>query len=94
MSPSVAGFVAVSASIADDEYVFDSAITVQPGRYWFYTNDQTTSSLITSDGLQDLYPDGELYVASVGDRFAVMYTTREQTDRRDANFRLRGRPVQ
>lgn len=91
LSPSVASFIAVSEPAANDEYVFDSAIVVQPGtRYWFYTNDQTTSLLLTSDGHQDLYADGDMYVPG-GDRFVVFYWLGRDTDRVDANFVLRGR---
>jgi len=93
LSTSVDGFVATSTSVVDDEYVFDNTITVQPGtRYWFYTNDQT-ATLLSSDGRQDLYADGEMYVSSVGNRFAVFYATMQRTDPHDANFVLRGRAV-
>jgi hypothetical protein len=93
LSSSVDGFVAVSTSIVDDEYVFENAIAVQPGvKYWFYSNDQG-HTLLASDGNQDLYTSGEMYVASVGDRFAVFYPFGRGTERVDANFILRGRPV-
>jgi hypothetical protein len=92
LSASVEGFVAVSTSVADEEYVFDATITIQPGTYWFYSNDQT-ATLLTSDGRQDLYPDGEMYSPGVGNRFAVFHTTMQGTDHHDANFVLRGRPV-
>src|SRR5262245_16926941 len=87
LSASVDGFIAVSTSVAEDEYVFDAAIAIQAGTYWFYSNDQT-ATLLSSDGRQDLYSDGEMYVLSVGSRFAVFHTTMQGTDPHDANFVL------
>jgi hypothetical protein len=91
LSPSVEGFVAVATGV-NDEYVFDTALVLQTGTYWFYSNDQT-EMLLSSDGRQDVYADGEMYVRSVGDRFAVFYPSTQRTERIDANFLLQGRPV-
>lgn len=92
LSPSVAGFVAVTATVVADEYVFDDATTLQPGsKYWFYTNDQTSLFLASSDHRFDLYPDGDLYERVGPNNFFGISTTLGQ--RIDANFVLRGRPV-
>jgi hypothetical protein len=92
LSPAVEGFVAVSTSAVNDEYVFDSAVVVQPNtKYWFYSNDQR-DVLYSSNGNQDLYPDGEMYASNTM-RFVVFYPFGRGTERVDANFVLKGRPV-
>lgn len=84
--------MAVTATVVNDEYLFDTAVTLQTGtKYWFYTNDQTSSFLLSSDHRQDLYPDGDLYERVGPNNFWGISTTLGQ--RLDANFVLRGRPV-
>ena len=92
LSPSVDGFVAMAAA-ANDEYVFDETLVLQPGRYWFYSNDQT-NSIVASNGNRDLYTDGEMYALGPNNRFVVYFPNGVTTERVDANFVLRGRPVQ
>jgi hypothetical protein len=93
LSPSAPGFVAVSTSVQDEEYVFSDAVTLQPGTtYWFYSSDQTAVILSTDNRQESLYPGGDMYVSN-GERFVVFYPFGEGRGRVDANFVLRGRPV-
>ena len=94
LSPSTVGVIGVSAPGGNGEYVFDSAIVLQPNtKYWFYSNDQTEERLLISMD-RELYPDGNMYVKGVAERFMVFDLSGRGDEHADANFVLRGRPVQ
>lgn len=94
MGPSALGFVAVSAPATSDEYVFPEAVTVQSGaKYWFYSEALASDFLSTDAGLGDQYQGGDQYAPGPGPGW-VRAIVSGTTDRLDANFVLRGRPVQ
>ena len=91
LSESTPGFVARSLRLEDREYVFDSAVTLRAGKYWFLNDSDTTVYISTYN--QDTYADGDFYIASQRefDRPFVKYFMPPDTP--DANFRVWGRPT-
>ena len=60
LGPSTPGFVARSERVADNQYMFPAAVTVNGGdKYWFYTDAQGS---FAGSFDQDIYAGGDLYV--------------------------------
>jgi hypothetical protein len=88
LSPATPGFVARSAAIVSDEYIFENSVILSAGRYWFYSD--TTGPFTTGNG--NTYPEGDCYVLGEGSMFRK-FAVRTLTDFVDAEFRLQARLV-
>lgn len=86
LSPNTPGFVARSTGIIDNQYVFDSSVTLQgQTQYWFYTDtagDVRTVIAINGNNV-DTYAGGQGYSCGQGPFIYFIGG--------DFNFELQGR---
>ena len=90
LSPATPGFLARSARIENEQYIFDANVTLMPGaKYWFYTDLPGVEFTITFSSTSDAYRGGDYYNAGNGQTYGRAFISRPG-ETLDASFTLQG----